>query len=264
MEDDVEAPAEAATAGNPEPTEAAAAPPPPGEASPPASIDDAASGGVEALIASFGAGGPVLAILAVFSLVAATVLLAKALQFARAGLSGRAAEAARAAAERHRRGQSSGPPAKRPARHPAAELVALAETAFADGAAPDAARAELERIGQARLSALRSHFRLLELVAALAPLLGLFGTVLGMIEAFQALEQAGGSVDPATLSGGIWQALLTTAVGLAVAMPAAAALAWLERRVERTAEAMDDVLARLFAPPIDVAAPAADQRHAAE
>jgi biopolymer transport protein ExbB len=51
-------------------------------------------------------------------------------------------------------------------------------------------------------------------------LLGLFGTVLGMVEAFRQLELAGSQVDPAVLSGGIWQALLTTAVGLAVAIPA--------------------------------------------
>ena len=56
-------------------------------------------------------------------------------------------------------------------------------------------------------------------IAAIAPLLGLLGTVFGMIEAFQQMESAGKSVDPSILSGGIWEALLTTAAGLSVAIP---------------------------------------------
>ncbi|HAE01168.1 MAG TPA: flagellar motor protein MotA, partial [Rhodospirillaceae bacterium] len=54
-----------------------------------------------------------------------------------------------------------------------------------------------------------------------------------MITAFQQLESAGNQVNPAILSGGIWVALLTTAVGLAVAMPVVVILNWLERRVDR-------------------------------
>ncbi|PRY23139.1 outer membrane transport energization protein ExbB [Aliiruegeria haliotis] len=80
------------------------------------------------------------------------------------------------------------------------------------------------------LAGLERGFRFLDTVAQLAPLLGLFGTVLGMIEAFQSLQNAGSSVDPSLLAGGIWVALLTTAVGLAVAMPTSMVLAWLESR----------------------------------
>jgi biopolymer transport protein ExbB len=83
-------------------------------------------------------------------------------------------------------------------------------------------------------------------IAQMAPLLGLFGTVLGMIDAFQALQEAGDQVDPTVLAGGIWVALMTTAVGLAVAMPTSLILTWLESRVaaERIAtdEAIDDEL----------------------
>jgi len=70
------------------------------------------------------------------------------------------------------------------------------------------------------LAGLERGFRLLDTIAQLAPLLGLFGTVLGMIEAFQSLQTAGSAVDPSLLAGGIWVALGTTAVGLAVAMRA--------------------------------------------
>jgi len=83
----------------------------------------------------------------------------------------------------------------------------------------DAPRLQAE--AETRFAALERGFRLLDSVAQLAPLLGLFGTVLGMIEAFQSLQAAGAQVDPSILAGGIWVALLTTAVGLVVAMPTA-------------------------------------------
>jgi biopolymer transport protein ExbB len=94
----------------------------------------------------------------------------------------------------------------------------------------DAARLEAE--AETRFARLESGFRLLDSVAQIAPLLGLFGTVLGMISAFQALQDAGAQVDPSILAGGIWVALLTTAVGLAVAMPAAVLLSWFEARMD--------------------------------
>lgn len=59
--------------------------------------------------------------------------------------------------------------------------------------------------------------------AHLAPLLGLFGTVLGMIDVFRTLEAAGGRADVRLLAGGIWVALITTAFGLLIAIPAMAA-----------------------------------------
>ncbi|SMR82442.1 outer membrane transport energization protein ExbB (TC 2.C.1.1.1) [Aliiroseovarius halocynthiae] len=81
------------------------------------------------------------------------------------------------------------------------------------------------------LTRLEKGFRLLDTIAQVAPLLGLFGTVLGMIEAFQKLQNAGSAVDPSILAGGIWVALMTTAVGLAVAMPTQLFLTWLETRI---------------------------------
>ena len=68
----------------------------------------------------------------------------------------------------------------------------------------------------------------------------MLGTVLGMIRAFAQLERAGRVVDPAILSGGIWEALLTTAVGLAVAIPALAALAWLDGQVDGVRRQLSD------------------------
>lgn len=108
------------------------------------------------------------------------------------------------------------------------------------------AKAESVRLAQLEISQLHSFLRVLEVIAMIAPLLGLLGTVLGMIEAFKAMEAAGSQVNPAILSGGIWQALLTTAVGMAVAIPVSIAHSWLERRVEVETEQIQDDLSWLF------------------
>lgn len=98
------------------------------------------------------------------------------------------------------------------------------------------------------LAGLERGFRLLDTVAQLAPLLGLFGTVLGMIEAFQSLQTAGSSVDPSLLAGGIWVALVTTAVGLAVAMPTSMVLSWFESRTARERVFADKALRTVLVP----------------
>jgi biopolymer transport protein ExbB len=85
----------------------------------------------------------------------------------------------------------------------------------------------------AELDRYRQGMALLAYVAEVAPLLGLLGTVLGMVDLFGALEGAGGQVTTADLAGGIWKALLTTAAGLLVAIPSMGLYRWLERRQER-------------------------------
>lgn len=80
-------------------------------------------------------------------------------------------------------------------------------------------REEIVRLSDERVNYYSSNLNSLQVIATIAPLLGLLGTVFGMIEAFQQMEMAGKNVDPSVLSGGIWEALLTTAVGLSVAIP---------------------------------------------
>lgn len=103
---------------------------------------------------------------------------------------------------------------------------------------------EMARRGSALIRELESWLRALSGIAHLSPLLGLLGTVLGMIRAFMAVEAAGSRVDPAMLSGGIWIALLTTAFGLLVAIPAMAAFYWLEGRLDSFAATLKDACAR--------------------
>ena len=107
-------------------------------------------------------------------------------------------------------------------------------------------REEVQRVATSHLERMRSHLGVLEAIGTISPLLGLFGTVLGMIEAFRRMEAAGAQVDPSILSGGIWQALLTTGVGLAVAIPTVLAHRWLDRRVDVQTHLIEDAVTRVF------------------
>lgn len=110
----------------------------------------------------------------------------------------------------------------------------------------DAAREETARVAKRELGEAALGLRALELIATIAPLLGLLGTVLGMIAAFQALQESGSRADPSLLAGGIWEALLTTAAGMAVAIPASAALTWFEAVIDRMRRDIEDAAVRIF------------------
>ena len=94
-------------------------------------------------------------------------------------------------------------------------------------------REEITRLSEERINYYSSKLDSLQVIATIAPLLGLLGTVFGMIEAFQQMESAGKSVDPSVLSGGIWEALLTTAAGLSVAIPIVVCESYFRSLVER-------------------------------
>ena len=74
----------------------------------------------------------------------------------------------------------------------------------------------------------------LEIIAQVSPLVGLLGTVIGMIDSFNELELGGSLVDPSVLAGGIWTALLTTAMGLIVAIPALISHYFFEKKLSNS------------------------------
>lgn len=199
----------------------------------------------ENLTTLLASGGPVVALLLFLSVAATALLLLKLWQFASLGVGrhaalrkalalwseGRAEEAARAASA---------------ARSPAAKVFSHV-LKLSPGTAIDRAREDAERVASDELRFLRRHLRAIEVIAQSAPLLGLFGTVIGMIEVFRQLQASGASADPASLAGGIWTALLATAMGLGVAIVFSAAGAWLEGAVENERSVMESALSGLFA-----------------
>ena len=87
--------------------------------------------------------------------------------------------------------------------------------------------------GERVTNRLRKHFRVLNGVATVCPLLGLLGTVLGMIRAFNGIATGEAMGHPEMLAGGISQALLTTAAGLSVAIPALIVYLYFAGRVDQ-------------------------------
>jgi biopolymer transport protein ExbB len=125
-----------------------------------------------------------------------------------------------------------------------------------DSPAGRVARSGLERHGRPRqevreaiedaadreLVNLERGLGMIGVLGKIAPLLGLLGTVTGMIDAFRKIQSVGGGpVDQTVLAGGIWQALLTTAAGLSVAIPVYIAHSLLEGRVRSHADDFERV-----------------------
>lgn len=112
---------------------------------------------------------------------------------------------------------------------------------------PDRVEAEARRVGSIKLQQLEKHVGGLSFVAQAAPLLGLLGTVIGMVELFMSLQGTGmATVDVALLATGIWTALLTTAAGLMVAVPALAGYAYLNSRTDRFRLTLRDSIERVL------------------
>ena len=85
----------------------------------------------------------------------------------------------------------------------------------------------------------------LEVISQVSPLVGLLGTVIGMIDSFNELELGGSLVDPAILAGGIWTALLTTAMGLIVAIPALVSHYFLEKKINDLVDDFETLISKL-------------------
>jgi biopolymer transport protein ExbB len=109
-----------------------------------------------------------------------------------------------------------------------------------DAAGRDAAGFEnrLSLAGDRVLTRLNRNLHLLELIGRIAPMIGLLGTVMGMVEAFQQVASVRNLVDPSMLASGIWEALITTVTGLFVGIPALVAHHLFANRIKAIAFAM--------------------------
>lgn len=112
---------------------------------------------------------------------------------------------------------------------------------------PDRIEAEARRVGTLEVQRAESYLGLLAFVAQVTPLLGLLGTVIGMVALFQGLQGSGmQEIDLGKLSSGIWQALLTTAAGLTVAVPSLAAHSYLTARSDRLRLQISDMVQQVL------------------
>lgn len=197
-----------------------------------------------ALLEMLGTGGPVIMLLALLSVFSLSLIGVKLAQLWRV----RSGEGNRVKAlefwqqgDRH-----AALAAVTDGQSPADRVMGYAMQALQDGLNGPRLEGELMRRGNEEVAQMNSLIRLLELIAMVSPLLGLLGTVLGMIQSFQELELAQGAANASVLAGGIWQALLTTAAGLLVAIPAAIAAGLFSARIDRAAQHIESAVGQLL------------------
>ena len=104
---------------------------------------------------------------------------------------------------------------------------------------------EIETLLQKKYLSSQKFLPSLEIIAQVSPLIGLLGTVIGMIDSFNELELGGSLVDPSILAGGIWTALLTTAMGLIVAIPALISHYFFDKKLINTVQSSSVFLTKL-------------------
>jgi len=116
-------------------------------------------------------------------------------------------------------------------RGPVAAVLA-AGLAFSDRS-PEALRQRLAQVGEEEVAKMERRLPVLDTIVTIAPMLGILGTVTGIIRSFQVLAAFSGAPNAAVLSSGIAEALITTATGLIIAIPTLALYNWLSSIVDR-------------------------------
>lgn len=109
-------------------------------------------------------------------------------------------------------------------------------------------RSSVDEIGQLEVDRLYRLTDGIGLIASVAPMLGLLGTVVGMVGAFDAITLSDGPARPDELAGSISQALITTVLGLIVAIPSTAAYTFLRNRIDHLTTEIDEQIEEIIAP----------------
>src|SRR6056297_2301003 len=104
---------------------------------------------------------------------------------------------------------------------------------------PSRLREVLQAVGEDEIKKMERHLPILDVVAMISPLLGLLGTVMGIISSFNILGTAAGAANPAQISSGIAAALISTAMGLVIAIPTAIFYSYYINKVEEKSHEMN-------------------------
>ncbi|GAB4169150.1 MAG: MotA/TolQ/ExbB proton channel family protein [Terrimicrobiaceae bacterium] len=197
---------------------------------------------MESMTELFQRGGALMWVLLGFSVVAVAVIMERGLVYLRYGLRcdgwmARLMEELRAGRLDRAAGMAKS------CRHPVARVV---EEYLGNLKRPAKIRRDnVARRGTLVLEDVEKRLRVLAAIAHLAPLVGLLGTVMGMVVAFAQIQSLQGAAKPADLAGGIWEALLTTVFGLVVAIPSMAAFHGYESHADKIARRMEMAVTEL-------------------
>lgn len=185
------------------------------------------------IIDLFARGGPMMWPLLICSILTVAILVERGLAFGRIGGSAaRFLDEVRDAVRRRKIGEALAICDRTPG--PLAAMVRAGLSRHEQGR--EAVRDAIEEAGAREIPRLERHVATLGTIAQIAPLFGLLGTTVGLLQCFhvtQARAAALQPVGPADLAQGIWQALLTTAAGLAIAIPAIVGYHYFARRVQQ-------------------------------
>lgn len=120
---------------------------------------------------------------------------------------------------------------------PNAKLLSTALAHYSED--PDRVREVMQAVGEDEIKKMEKHLAILDVIAMISPLLGLLGTVLGIISSFNILGTAAGAAAPSQISSGIAAALISTALGLIIAIPTAIFYSYFTNKVEKRAHEMN-------------------------
>ena len=129
-------------------------------------------------------------------------------------------------------------------RHNGPTAAVLAEGLAAWGRPVEEIRERMERVGQEEVVKMEARLAWLDAIVTGAPMLGLLGTVTGIIRSFRILSQLQGIDSPSALSAGIAEALITTAAGLIIAIPVLFAYVYFSSLVDRRVATLNRVTSR--------------------
>ncbi len=111
-----------------------------------------------------------------------------------------------------------------------------------DRRSAEAVEKSIEEAGERAVLKMRKYLRVLAVIASVTPLMGLLGTIIGMIMAFQTVAMSGEALGKTEmLAGGIYQAMISTAAGLTVAIPVLICYHWISAKIERLVADIDQM-----------------------
>ncbi len=204
-------------------------------------VAQGADAGLGSLYEMVVGGGPLMVPLALCSVVALAFAVERWVRL-RSGLLG----SRRKAEDVVRAVREDGPQKARELCGSETPLQRILATALDNATAPMLEREKaVEDKGAREMKRLSANLLPLMAVAMIAPLLGLLGTVWGMIEAFSSIALRDGLGNPEMLASGISQALITTAAGLSIAIPTQAIYYFFKSKIERFARGVEDAYADL-------------------
>lgn len=194
----------------------------------------------------FQKGGPLMIVLLIFSILVLGLIIAKCIQFSKAGVlkSSTIADQLQQSIQNLKNYKNGTAHKKsRVAHHLFSRAIHLSGQ---DGLGSEQAEIEMTRLGTKEIRQLESGLKALSIIGFVSPLVGLLGTVLGLIEAFSQIDKAQQAIHPALLAGGIWEALLTTAAGLTVSIFALLGYYYFESRIDQIRADLQDGVIQIF------------------